>query len=105
MNILKEVGEYIYDNVNIKEEFSLENSMDHWNDWKDTLRKAVNLGDKIGLTPETMANVGSTIGSFLSNNVDPENKEQRLLKELWSVANENEKETMTNVLIKMIKVH
>ena len=83
----------------------MDNSMDNWHDWKETLRKAVNLGDKVGLTHETMANVGSSIGSFLSHNVDPENKEQRLLKEMWSVANQNEKESMTNVLIKMIKVH
>lgn len=79
--------------------------IDNWHDWKDTLRKAINLGDKVGLTDETMANVGSSIGSFLSHNVDPENKEERLLKELWSVANDHEKDTMTKVLIKMIKIH
>ncbi|MPW24429.1 DUF3243 family protein [Alkalibaculum sp. M08DMB] len=80
----------------------MSNSLDNWDNWKNTLKAAINLGDKAGLTQETMSNVGSSIGTFLAKSVEPENEEQRLLKEMWSVANNNEKETMTSVLIKMI---
>ncbi|MFZ7134619.1 MAG: DUF3243 family protein [Eubacteriales bacterium] len=82
----------------------MNNPMDNWYDWKDTLRKAVDIGEKVGLTDDTMANAGSKIGSLLSHNVDPENKEQRLLKEMWTAANDTEKENMTNVLIKMLRI-
>lgn len=83
----------------------MSNSIENWQNWKETLRKAVDLGERVGLTDDTMANMGSKIGSFLSHNVDPDNKEQRLLKEMWNAANETEKENMTNVLIKMLNVH
>ncbi|MFZ7119436.1 MAG: DUF3243 domain-containing protein [Eubacteriaceae bacterium] len=80
-------------------------NMDNWNDWKNILRNAIDVGEKVGISDNTMVEIGSKIGSFLANNVDPENKEQRFLKEMWDVANDSEKETLTNVLMRMLKVH
>lgn len=79
--------------------------VENWHDWMETLKGAIDLGEKVGLTNHTMANLGSKLGTFLSHNIDPDNKEERLLKEMWNVANEKERENMTNVLIKMLKLN
>lgn len=81
------------------------NNMDNWNDWKNILRNTIDVGEKVGISSNTIVEMGSKIGSFLANNVDPENKEQRFLKEMWDIANDSEKEILTKVLIRMLKVH
>lgn len=71
--------------------------------WKKTLYNLVSMGEKVGLSEDTITNLGSKIGEFLASNVDPENREQRLLKEFFEVANEKEKEILTSLIIKMIQ--
>jgi len=79
------------------------NAINDWDKWKKVLYKAITVGETVGLTDHIIASIGSKIGEFLASNVDPENREQRLLKDLFQVANEKEKETLTNVIIKMIQ--
>jgi hypothetical protein len=79
------------------------NIINDWDKWKKTLYKVISMGETVGLSDAAIANIGSKIGDFLSNNVDPENREQRLLKELFEVADKKEKETLTSIIIKMIQ--
>ncbi len=74
-----------------------------WDKWKKTLGQAVNIGNKMGMNDETVVKVGSRIGDFLDNRLDPENREQRVLKELWDVASEEEQRSLTTMLVKMVK--
>ncbi|MGH4119702.1 DUF3243 family protein [Clostridium sp.] len=71
--------------------------------WKNTLYNLIFVGEKVGLSEDTITTLGSKIGELLAYNVDPGNREQRLLKELFDVANEKEKETLTSLIIKMIQ--
>lgn len=79
------------------------NVINDWDKWKKTLYNIVSMGETVGLSEYTITNLGAKIGEFLASNVDPENREQRLLKELFEVANKNEQETLTSVIIKMIQ--
>lgn len=74
-----------------------------WNQWKDTLGKAVNLGEDIGLKDKTINNIAQGIGSFLSDHIEPRNDEERLLKELWDVANEHDRHVIAKLVVKMTK--
>lgn len=73
-----------------------------WDKWKQTLGQAIDIGHKVGLKDETIINIGSKIGDFLDWNTDPENREQRVLKEMWDVADDEEQKVLTKLLIKMI---
>ncbi|MFP4662528.1 MAG: DUF3243 family protein [Halanaerobiales bacterium] len=73
-----------------------------WDKWKETLGQAINIGHKIGLKDETIITIGSKIGDFLDWNTDPENREQRVIKEMWDQADEEEQKTLTKLLVKMI---
>ncbi|MFP4016044.1 MAG: DUF3243 domain-containing protein [Halanaerobiales bacterium] len=73
-----------------------------WDKWKKTLGQAINIGHKIGLKDETIITIGSKIGDFLDWNTDPENREQRVIKEMWDQADEEEQKTLTKLLVKMI---
>ena len=73
----------------------------NWHKWKDTLGKAVDLGETAGLSDGTINNIAERVGTFLSNNVDPRNDEERLLKELWDAADEHDREVLAKLVVKI----
>ncbi|WP_186429542.1 DUF3243 domain-containing protein [Clostridium sp. BSD9I1] len=75
--------------------------MDNWNDWKKTLGKAVDLGETVGMSNKTITNIAEKVGTYLSNNVDPHNDQERLLKEMWDAASENERQVLAKLVVKI----
>jgi len=82
---------------------NLDNNTNNWDKWKKTLYNVIYVSETVGLSEDTISKIGSKVGEFLVSNVDPENREQRLLKEFFEVANKEEQETLTRVIIKMIE--
>lgn len=75
--------------------------MDNWNDWKKTLGKAVDFGETVGMSDETITNIAEKVGTYLSNNVSPHNDQERLLKEMWDAASEDERQTLAKLVVKI----
>ena len=78
-------------------------TLSHWDKWKDTLSKAVDLGQKVGLSEQTIDNIGTKVGDLLAANVDPENREQRLLQELWKSGDDHDRKTLAKMLVNMVQ--
>lgn len=76
-------------------------NIDDWDDWKNILGKAVNLGETIGMSENTINNVAERVGTFLSNNIEPRNNEERLLKELWDVGDDVDRQTLAKLVTKI----
>lgn len=74
----------------------------NWEQWKSYLGTAINAGEFIGLSRENLNKMAYQVGKFLANEVDPANREQRLLKELWDVGSAKERETLSYLVLKMI---
>lgn len=72
-----------------------------WDKWKRTIADAVNLGQTVGLSEKTIDGIGYRIGNILAASVDPENREHRLLQELWKVGDENDRRTLAKMIVKM----
>ena len=79
------------------------NVINDWDKWKKTLYTTISMGETVGLSDDTIAKLGTKVGEFLSSNIDPENREQRLLKELFEASSKEQKETLTKVIIKMVE--
>lgn len=78
-------------------------TLSHWDKWKATLSKAVDLGERVGMSEKTIDNIGTKVGDFLAANVDPENREQRLLQELWHAGDDHDRKTLTKMLVNMVQ--
>lgn len=78
-------------------------TFEDWNKWKKTIGKAVNLGEAMGLSEETVEKVGFRIGNVLSASVDPENREHRLLQELWRAGDDSDRKVLTKMIVKMVQ--
>lgn len=70
--------------------------------WKEFLADRVSQAERAGMSEETLGKIAFQIGEFLSNKVDPENTEQRVLKELWDVGNEEERRTISKLMVKVV---
>lgn len=75
--------------------------LDNWGDFKDTLGKAVDLGETVGLSDKTITNAAEKIGTYLSNNVNPRNDEEKLLKELWDAAGGEDRKILAKLIVKI----
>ena len=73
--------------------------------WKEFLGERVTEAEKSGMSDDTIAKLAVQIGEFLSNKIDPENKEERVLKELWTVADESEKKAIAKCMMKIAKAN
>jgi len=74
-----------------------------WSEWKDTLKKAVDLGESVGMSDSTIEKIAVKIGNFLAARVDPESREQRLLQELWKVADDSERKVLAKLIVNMVE--
>lgn len=84
-------------------EMNKADSFTEWAKWKNTLAKAVNLGESVGMSENTIENIAVKVGNVLAANVDPENREQRLLQELWKVADDSERKVLSKLIVKMVE--
>ena len=76
--------------------------MENWHDWKKTLGKAVDLGETVGMSEKTITNLSEKIGTYLSNHVQPHNDEEKLLKEMWDAADEEDRKVLANIIVKIV---
>jgi len=76
--------------------------LDSFDQWKQFLAQRVEQAQKMGISRDAIANVAYYIGDYLANEVDPKNREERLLKELWEAGTEEEQKTLANLMVKMV---
>jgi len=74
-----------------------------WDQWKGTLAKTVSIAEIVGLSQKTIEKIAVKIGNILSSSVDPENREQRLLQELWIVADDDDRMVLSKLIVKMLQ--
>ncbi|GFP74438.1 DUF3243 domain-containing protein [Clostridium fungisolvens] len=75
--------------------------LEDWTEWKNTLGNAVELGENIGMSDNTITNIAEKVGTFLANNVDPRNPEERLLKEMWDASDINDKNVLAKLIVRI----
>lgn len=77
-------------------------TMDSFEQWKEFLSRNVNLAREAGMSQGAMVDAATRIGEFLARSVDPKNREQRLLSEMWKVADDEEKRAIASTITKMV---
>lgn len=70
--------------------------------WKQFLHDRVQAAENIGLSDDQISKLAYKIGDFLSNKIDPENPQERVLKDLWDVADQDDQKTIAKLMVKMV---
>ncbi len=76
--------------------------LDNFQDWKDFLSARVNQAERLGMDEETVSELAYQIGDYLAKQFDPRNDSERLLKDLWDVADENEQRTVASLMVRLV---
>lgn len=71
--------------------------------WKKFLGERVVQAEKMGMSEDTISKLAYEIGDFLDEKVDPQNSSNRALKELWEVGNQQERQTIARLMVKLAK--
>jgi hypothetical protein len=77
--------------------------LDNWEQWKDFLGDRLDQGQKEGMNNNVISDVAFQVGDYLAKNVDPQNEQERVLADLWSVASEQEQHAIANVMVKLVQ--
>lgn len=76
--------------------------LDNFEEWKDFLHKRVEQAQSLGVGKDQINEFAYRIGNYLANNVDPRNTQERVLKDLWAVADESQQKTLSNLMVKLV---
>lgn len=84
-------------------DFNLKNSANtDWQTWKNYLKQAVEFAEELGIPQDKVLTLAYQLGDLLAQNIPPANPEQQAVKELWEVADPNERQTLARLMTKVV---
>ena len=69
--------------------------------FKQTLKTKIKDGQAHGVSPEVQKEGMRNLADMMVNFVNPDTPEEALVKELWTVADDNEKRTLTDLVYRL----
>ena len=73
-----------------------------WDTWKRTLGQAVEFAEELGIGREQITSMAQQVGDLLAQSVPPANPEQKAVKELWEVANIDERKILADLMTRLV---
>ncbi|MBM7853660.1 hypothetical protein JOC37_000025 [Desulfohalotomaculum tongense] len=83
--------------------FDLKQANTSWDNWKSYLGQAVEFAEELGISEDRIVSLATQAGAVLAENVPPANPEQRTMKELWEVADSEERQVIGRLMTKIAK--
>ena len=80
-----------------------EDILANFENFKQYLSSKVEMGEKMGLSEERMAQITEKVAGYLAKNEDPKNREEYLLQELWKVGEKEEQHMLAHMLLRLVK--
>lgn len=77
--------------------------LDNWKQWEDFLADRLHQAQNEGMSDGAISNLALQIGDYLANQVEPKNEQERILADLWSVADKQEQQAIANMMVKLIQ--
>lgn len=77
--------------------------LENFEEWKSFLQDRVNQAKAAGMKEDTISDMAYQIGDYLAEDVDPQNREQRVLQELWKVGSPEEQKALADLMVKMVQ--
>lgn len=77
--------------------------LDNWKQWEGFLADRLNHAQNEGMSEGAVSKLALQVGDYLANQVEPKNEQERILKDLWSVADPGEQQAIANMMVKLIQ--
>ncbi|MES5957206.1 DUF3243 domain-containing protein [Bacillus fungorum] len=77
--------------------------LDNFDQWKSFLGERLEQAQGKEIAGNTVSDMAFRVGDYLANEVKARNDQEKLLAELWKVANEQEQHTIANLMVKFVQ--
>lgn len=77
--------------------------LDNFDQWKSFLGERLEQAEGKGLNGGAVSDMAFRVGDYLANEVEARNDQEKLLAELWKVADEQEQHTIANLMVKFVQ--
>jgi hypothetical protein len=77
--------------------------LDNWKQWEDFLAERLHQAQNEGMSEGAISALAMQIGDYLSEQVEPKNEQERILSDLWSVADKEEQQAIANIMVKLVQ--
>lgn len=77
--------------------------LQNWHQWTQFLGMQVEDAKDSGMSQKVIEKTAVQIGEYLAKNVDPKNEQERVLKDLWTVAENKEKQVLASLVVKLVQ--
>jgi sulfur relay (sulfurtransferase) DsrC/TusE family protein len=92
--------------VDMEDKMKCMEAMDFMKDWdtyRATMREAIAEARKLGVSEDQIEIISNQIADFLAEKVCPATPEEELLRDMWNVANPDERKVLTTIFFKMLE--
>lgn len=77
--------------------------LENFEQWKSFLSDRVHQAEAAGMNQNTIEDMAYQIGNYLAEEVNPQNREQRVLQELWKVGSTEEQKALADMMVKLAR--
>ncbi|MFC4404516.1 DUF3243 domain-containing protein [Gracilibacillus xinjiangensis] len=77
--------------------------IDNFESWKDFLGDRLHEAQGNGISNNAISELAYDIGNYLSTQVQAKNDQERVLRDLWNAADENEQKAIANIMVKLVQ--
>ncbi|MEH7250506.1 MULTISPECIES: DUF3243 domain-containing protein [Bacillaceae] len=77
--------------------------LDNWKQWEDFLADRLHQAQNEGMSDGAISALALQIGDYLAEQVEPKNEQERILSDLWSVADKEEQQAIANIMVKLVQ--
>ncbi len=74
-----------------------------WNQWRQTVYEAIQTARKLGMPDQLIIVASTKVGDFLSTRLCAATPEEALIKDLWDVAEPNDRKVLGKLLFKIME--
>ncbi len=80
----------------------MDDILTNFENFRDYLATRVEIGEKLGLSEEALAQAAEKVAGYLAQKEEPKNREEKLLQELWIVGNKEQRHQLAHLLVRMV---
>lgn len=77
--------------------------LDNFDSWKGFLANRLQQAKEKGMDHDTITNLAHEVGDYLAEHVGAKNKEEAVLKELWTAASEEEQQAIASAMVRLVQ--
>ncbi|WP_431029534.1 DUF3243 domain-containing protein [Lysinibacillus sp. LZ02] len=77
--------------------------LENWQQWTHFLGEKVEDAKSDGMSSKMIDRAAVQIGEYLAKNIEPQNEQERVLADLWSVASSDEKQALASCIVKLVE--